>query len=64
MDCFIRSERLSSWAGLCPGHHVRSGKKKVVIPFDLTAMLNVYYVKLLIVPVKRIANLKGYTVDL
>ena len=40
MDCFIRPEHLSSWAGLCPVHQISAGKKKVVIPFGLTAMSN------------------------
>jgi len=41
MDCFVRPEHLSSWAGLCPGNHESAGKKKVVVPDVVTAMSNV-----------------------
>ena len=45
MNCFGNKDRLSSWAGMCPGNNQSSNKKKVVAQCTATNLLNQCCVK-------------------
>lgn len=45
MDCFGNKDRLSSWAGMCPGNNQSANKKKVVAQGTATNLSNQCYVK-------------------
>jgi transposase len=45
MDCFGNKDRLSSWAGMCPGNNQSANKKKVVAQGTATNSSNQCYVK-------------------
>jgi transposase len=61
MERFGSRERLSAWAGLCPGNNESAGKKRVVVPCEGIATSNGYSVKPLIAPEGLTANSKGCT---
>ena len=45
MNCFGNKDRLSSWAGMCPGNNQSANKKKVVAQGTATNLSNQCYVK-------------------
>jgi transposase len=45
MDCFGNKDRLSSWAGMCPGNNQSASKKKVVAQGTAINLSNQCYVK-------------------
>ncbi len=45
MDCFGNKDRLSSWAGMCPGNNQSAGKKKVLAQGTATNLSNQCCVK-------------------
>jgi transposase len=61
MERFGSKERLSAWAGLCPGNNESAGKKRVAILGEEIAISNGYSVKPPIVPEGPTANSKGCT---
>jgi hypothetical protein len=42
MERFGSKERLSAWAGLCPGNNESAGKKRVAVPDEGTGTSNGY----------------------
>lgn len=61
MERFGSKERLSSWAGLCPGNHESAGKKSPVVPPAVIAMSNDSCAKRPTVLARPPANSRVYT---
>jgi transposase len=61
MEQFGSKERLSSWAGLCPGNNESAGKKRVAVPDGGTVTSNGCCAKPPIAHARQTANSKGCT---